>query len=794
MDSPREPASNDPSVPSAMNPRVGEEPTAQERTLESGGIRYSGWVTVGVFLLGAIVAGGTVAGPGLSWDEPAYRHSQVTLQQWFYKLYGAKGYFEFVYLLAPDAIEAHWEYNRFGHNFHPPMGGLLNLVTYGLLHQYWDDISSRRLASALEFAGTVAILCHFLGRRYGTSVGVFSGLSLLTMPRLMGDAHVIGTDMPLLFFWSAAALAFYRALSSRAWQWGFAFLAACLFLVKFTGAFVMAPCLAWFVCGVLFRQRATNWIRWLFWSILMAAPLLPIGITLWVGPNPDPSEFQSPILLDIAAMGLAYSKTTALLFFAPLCMFIFFQFLRREEESSEWSVALELPWVVMAATPLVCVVLNPTWWHDPVRSLANYFAITLNRQGVLPPIEIFYLGEKHLYSLPWHNAFVLMAVTIPFGTLALGILGTLRALVVVRRDLIPLYFVLQMLALPIFRMFPTPAHDGVRLFLPTFFFFAGLAGLAAGWLARLAVQRWPGFSKLAWSLLFLIGPIWSGFDWIRVHPFELSYYNIGLARAFDGGFEADYWYDAVTPTVVEDLNRLLPEEAVFSFPDPLINPETFALLQQLGRLRKGIGVELSSPDAFPWYWLLTQSSKATSFTRLLYACPPWYESGHAGVRLFSVVDPKRAAVAWALHALTVEKDAKPTPSASGDQPNPSPLKLREAVFAANPDSLARAIDLLSLRTKNPNIPLHLSQEPPEVRKLAAMFMQVGRVDPNLAKVMKSEPEALSTALKILANRPADVRKVLESPGYLKPERFGGYFEVTEEGTFGPGAPREVRYE
>ena len=36
---------------------------------------YSWWITAALFLIAAAMVGGTVAGPGLSWDEPAYRGS-----------------------------------------------------------------------------------------------------------------------------------------------------------------------------------------------------------------------------------------------------------------------------------------------------------------------------------------------------------------------------------------------------------------------------------------------------------------------------------------------------------------------------------------------------------------------------------------------------------------------------------------------------------------------------------------------------------------------------------------------
>ena len=158
-------------------------------------LAYSGWITAGLFVVATAMVGGTVAGPGLSWDEPAYRGSQILLQEWCKELHRTGD----AALFSKEQIDHYWEFNRFGPNFHPPMASYLNLAAYGLVGGFWDDISARRLASALEFAAVVALLGHFLGVRYGWPTGVFAGLSLLTMPRLVGDAHVIGTDVPLLF-------------------------------------------------------------------------------------------------------------------------------------------------------------------------------------------------------------------------------------------------------------------------------------------------------------------------------------------------------------------------------------------------------------------------------------------------------------------------------------------------------------------------------------------------------------------------------------------------------------------
>ena len=64
----------------------------------------------------------------------------------------------------------------------------------------------------IEFALTITILFGFLARRYGPWVGGVAAGSLLLMPRLYGQAHLIDTDIPGLFLWAATALAFWKGL------------------------------------------------------------------------------------------------------------------------------------------------------------------------------------------------------------------------------------------------------------------------------------------------------------------------------------------------------------------------------------------------------------------------------------------------------------------------------------------------------------------------------------------------------------------------------------------------------
>lgn len=744
-----------------MRPPSGEHPPA-------GRAPSSVAWTLFVFLAGSLLACGTAAGPGLSWDEPAYRHSQLTLESWIGELVRAESFNQALELFSADQIGRYWEYNRFGHNFHPPLAGLLNVLTYGLTGGLWDEIYARRLASGLEFAGAAAILCHFLGRRYGVATGLFAAASLLFLPRAMGDAHVIGTDMPMLFFWGAAALAFWKGLEDRRWQWAFGALLGCLFLVKFTGAVFVAPALVWLIFDPLVGRPRRVIARFFTGTLLVAAPLAPLAAVVLGIAFREPNASSAANL--IARWGVEHGEWLRLLLLGPAAVLLL---LGRRRSDPDWPVALELPWRAMAITPLVVVALNPTWWHHTVAGLGDYLQLSLARQEKLPDIGIFYLGERYLYSLPWHNAWVLTAVTTPFGTLALFLVGVLAAFWNLRADRLPAYFLVHAVALPILRMLPTPAHDGVRLFLPTFFFLAGLSAIGARWIAqRFSHDRRA--SRLAWLGLWIAGPLWAAIDWARIHPFELSYYNIGLRRAVAWGFEPTYWYDAVTPEVLDEINRRLPAGAAVGFPDPLINPEVFIVSQELGRLRPDLTFETGKVEGFPWYWLLSHSSKATAYVRLLYAMPPWLESGHAGVRLFSVVDPKSAATAWALYALTVAHDP-------GGKPGPPVL--HEEVLGASPEAIREAGAVLLKawnQGKEPATP-----RDPAARSILSRWRPDGRPTPNLEFVLRRDPQAVARAIDILARRPGDVRTVLVTPGHPLPERFGGYFEVYNRGAEEP---------
>ena len=126
----------------------------------------------------------TVGDFGLTWDEPAYRFSQLRSAQWWEQVASARSIADLRPLLEPDALLFYWTYGRHGINFHPPLAGQLNLLTHVMFVHWMKDIPARRLASVLEFSLTVMLGFVFLTKRYGLAVGTVAAGALLFMPRI----------------------------------------------------------------------------------------------------------------------------------------------------------------------------------------------------------------------------------------------------------------------------------------------------------------------------------------------------------------------------------------------------------------------------------------------------------------------------------------------------------------------------------------------------------------------------------------------------------------------------------
>jgi hypothetical protein len=469
-----------------------------------------------------------------------------------------------------------------------------------------------------------------------------------------------------------------------------------------------------------------------------------------------------------------------------------------------WGVerpSLETWTAILAFGPVVGWLGNPAWWRETLPRLAHYYQLNADRRGALPDIRIIYFGEVYTYSLPWHNAWTLIAITVPVGILLASAVGLIASLARGWKlvDAIPWYFALHLVFLPILRMLPTPAHDGVRLFLPTFFFLAAFAGWGVVAIGD-GLARWIGRRVACRALVagLVLGP--AAWQLAAIHPFELSYYNewIGGPRgAWKRGFELSYWYEAFDGETLADLNQKLPEGAAVEFFNDLINTPTFACLQELGELRGDIVLGSPSESGLPFGWSLAHDSKANSMSRLMFAMTPFYQRTPRqldGLRVVTVITPEAVSRAWALDILTRGVAGHPeSPRAPGwVRGSPwfrpfarlwgegltlaPPRAIDEGIFRrakADPEGLrlaARTIaDRKPIAADSPASRLRAYLDRPDWGDAPSWRKWVGQL-------LRNRPEALVEAVEILIKRPDAVRSVLLRAGYTDEASIGGFLD------------------
>jgi hypothetical protein len=760
-------------------------------------MRASAKVAVVVFVVAAAALASATGDLGLTYDEPAYRYSQDVSIQWWERLARAHSAADLAALFDADALLYYWPYGRHGINFHPPLSGQLNLLTYGLFGGWMKDIPARRMASALELAATAAFWCAFLGRRYGLLAGLGAAGSLLLMPRVFGQALLIDTDTPGLLLWTLALVAFWKALHdperhARRARVALGVLVGLAFVQKMATAFVLLPILGWLLVGhlpaALRRGRGEDRLDGL---LTLGPQLLALGVAFLevrrvaaLLPPPGFTDLfvhRPPSRLPGAFLALplvAWAARRALARWRP--------------RSPLWGPsrpALEALAAILAFGPAVAWLGNPAWWRETFTRLAHYYLLLTRREGALPDIRILYAGEIYTYSLPWPNAPVLVGLTVPASLLVAAALGLGFALSRIRRgDRLPLFVLLNLATLPALRMLPTPAHDGVRLLLPTLACLAALSGWGIAWAGAGLAGRAPApVGRGARLLVAAIALLPAAAQLARVHPYELSYYNEpigGPDGAWRRGFELSYWYDAFHPRVLEDLGRALPPGAALAFPNELSAPSTFQELQSLGHLRRDLFLGVKGRDRFPHFWLLTHDSKADGFSRLLFQMTPLYASRPRALsrdRVLAVMDPEAGARAWALHLLAAGPDATPRPAPRapgwvrrrlpplarlwGDglayAPRPT---VREEMFTWEEDDPQGLRDAAVALAEG-------RRDDPGARRLAASIEAVHA--PRLALLLRANPRALVDAANLLIARGDAVRRALEHPGYLDPATLGG---------------------
>ncbi|WP_422926695.1 glycosyltransferase family 39 protein [Singulisphaera sp. PoT] len=742
---------------------------------------------------------------GLTWDEPAYRYSQVKSAQWWERLSRVRSWEDLQPLVDSNSLLFYWQYGRHGINFHPPLAGQLNLATHALFGHWMKDIPSRRMASILEFALTLAIGFGFLSRRYSPWVGGVAAGSLLLMPRVFGEALLAETDTPGLLLWVATTIAFWKGLqepNARRWRVLVGILLGLAFLEKMAAVTVILPLMAWLVLGrlpatILKKAGRVDWADGILTSTAM---LVPLALTFREMMRLK-LQLPAPKQTDLSVVH-PQTILPGLILAVPLLVWVLRRGLAKIFRSSPlWGAerpALETWTAILAFAPVVSWLGNPAWWRETLPRLTHYYMLNTDRKGSLPDIQIMYAGKIYLFSLPWHNAWVLLTVTVPVGILVASFVGMIFSLVKLRRDHLPLYFLIHFLTLPVLRMLPTPAHDGVRLLLPTCFFLAAFAGWGVAWVGRGIDELNPMRPRL-WRLVLTILVLGSaGWQLVRVHPYELSYYNeaIGGARkAWQAGFELSYWYDAINPSLIADINKKLPQNAAVELYNENDRTPTFLELQALGELRSDIVLGSPDPNALPYLCLLTHDSKAWSLLRLAFALKPWYASEPRqldGARVASILDPVGVSRAMALWMLldSREQERQPRVEVPAAVSEYAPWLARfwgqglerlatkrpnDSIFAwaqNDPSGLRKAAESIAQS--------HGKDEGQDAQRLLAMLQRFDNPrEPGgkfSERLLSARPQAIVEAVDMLIQHPNELRTVLMNQAYTDTATIGGYID------------------
>jgi len=296
--------------------------------------------------------------------------------------------------------------------------------------------------------------------------------------------------------------------------------------------------------------------------------------------------------------GLALAtKFTAFVIPVPLVLFVL---LSRKFKQAAWPVGLAL-----VLSPLIMVGLNPHWWHHTIERVHTFILNSSTRaQYMQGTAFIYYLGGKYTFNLPWHHCLVYTAFTVPPVALAGFLIGFFKT---VRRPLADpwaAHLLLHWLVLMGVMMLPgTPSHDGVRMFMPSFPFIAVIsakgfhhfvphARKVLGRSFKSLTARTHSFAPAALLCLLLIP---AAMVLVRLHPYELCYYNIlagGMPGARSLGMETTYWWDPVNKPFCELINARLPDSAVVS----TRNNNHFRFLQKLGMIKPGLRFESDNID------------------------------------------------------------------------------------------------------------------------------------------------------------------------------------------------------
>ena len=450
----------------------------------------------------------------LSWDEGFVLARQEVVVPWLKKVFGP-GTVHRADLFRKASLDRHWPFSRAEPDGHGPFYCLLSLAGHALTGWFLPPPTSYRVGTITLFALAVGCVFHTLQQRWHFFPALLTVGLLGSVPRVWPEVSYALVDGPLLALSLLAWCAFVSALERRSWlaRVGFGLALGLAMATKLTGWFLIIPYLCW---SIWQRRRDA---------------------------------------LGLVGIGLLVALFTTF-------------------------------------------VVNVGWWPDPVNGVREFFASNLTRAQTTS-IPTLFCGRRYEFALPWYNTAVWTVVAMPIGILALGLLGIVLAggrfllpLAVIvgvslsaawqlpgfvglalagvtvllglwllrpQSDPFGLLLLLNWGLLMVVRALPdAPGHDGTRQIVISLAFLTLLAGYAVTKLWQWATARDSRIARLIVATVGLAAVAESSFAAYRYHPLQLSYYSPligGLPGAERLGFEPTYFWDAMTPEVLEWINQ-----------------------------------------------------------------------------------------------------------------------------------------------------------------------------------------------------------------------------------------------
>lgn len=430
---------------------------------------------------------------------------------------------------------------------------------------------------------------------------VFMGINLVVFSSLLG---IVGATRLASAFMFGGLVSLVYWIVAREWSWEGGLFASLSLLImpRVLGHAHLATLdipvtFMWLVATYAFYRGITSWR----WSVITGV-----------------------------VFGLALTtKETALLL--PLPLILWAHIYHRDKYSNNLFSMLTI-------SPLCLFLTWPWLWYDTELRTLNFLA----HQLVRSPVPVYYMGKVYTSPPPpWHYPLIMMAITLPPLVFLFSLLGIGE---VMRKRRISswgmLIFINALVLLGIIASPKTPKYDGVRLFLPLFPFLAILGGVGFDLVQKKISSRisFKNSRKILPCFLLLLFLLPSGIILARLHPYELSYYNIfigGMKGAKGVGMETTYWGDTINPEIYNYLNKNAPPKARIVL-YPVGDKALKAYQEWTGLLRKDLRLSNHIEGDFDYLVLVMRQGMFDEKCWEIIKARPVYSLSFGGVSLTNI--------------------------------------------------------------------------------------------------------------------------------------------------------------